>query len=203
MGMKVTEEYGEGAPTIAVTTGNGRNEFRILRALAEKHDGERKTLWFPLGPFNKPGRGLKALDIVKIYPGKYRLTSFLFLVDREYLQRGIEGIKDFLKGTGVNISFFQQIGDGASLISGGVGLHEISIYAVVLGKMKNLEEEIATLIERKLEEKVRPEKSEIRKVLHKHKTNKEKIIEEASNEDLTLAFPNLTLILERMKEGCH
>jgi len=95
--MKVVKEIkNTKKPIIMVITGNGRAEFRRLKPIAKRYN-EEKTLWFPLTPMPTKKTGISVLEALKLYPTKYKLTSFLFVVDKEHLKEPQKDIKEFLK----------------------------------------------------------------------------------------------------------
>jgi len=102
-------------------------------------------------------------NIIKIYPGKYGIKSFIFLMDREHY-KSLEKIKEYLRtNLHVRIEDVKELGKSAFIITCGFAHHEITIYTAILGKVKCIEEEIAKLIELELNIKCKPEKKEIKK----------------------------------------
>ena len=137
--MEVVEEINKDKrPIIMVITGDGRAEFRRLKVFAERYDGE-KVLWFPLKPIfplkrkSEKKTGVNVLEVLNVYPGKYKLTQFLFVVDREHFksENPTKKIEEFLRGKGINVSSVEQMNGGALRIS---------------CKIKSSEEELAELI---------------------------------------------------------
>lgn len=71
---------------IAALTGNGRTEVWILKSLAQKYDGGRKTLFFPKFPVHpRPGSGPKALMAVKHMQPAIKLRALFSLLTRNIL----------------------------------------------------------------------------------------------------------------------
>ena len=117
--MNVTREPGESKPAAIVITGNGKQEYKLLRAIAKKHNG-LKTLWFPIKPLPTHGAGLRSLKILKIYT-KYS-GSFLLLIDREHLKtKTEEEIKNTLEEIGVNVKSITQPSEGSFIVRGSTG----------------------------------------------------------------------------------
>ena len=88
--MRVSENVGESTePWSFVGTGDGTDEFHILRAVAERYNGTC-SLWFPQAPPIHKKTGLTVLDsintVININP---KISTFLFLIDREDIVRGM------------------------------------------------------------------------------------------------------------------
>lgn len=45
--MKLVEELREFKPNYIIISGDGRNEFKILKELCREFNGQNKILWFP------------------------------------------------------------------------------------------------------------------------------------------------------------
>lgn len=206
--MKLVEELKRisDESVIAVLTGNGRMELRVLKSFAEKYDGTKKVLFFPgFAIHPRPGSGLRALKAVKTYLN-YKITSTLFLVDKEHFcQEDVrEEINGALRSFGIDIrslKLFQSLGEDALLINGSVGHREVAIYTVILGKEKNIEEDITKLIELELGVKIDPKKQDIRNTLHKQGIDINTLVKNARSTNLKTAFPGLNLILNKVEKN--
>jgi len=205
--MRLVEELKEigDEPIIAVLSGNGRTELRVLTSLAQRFDGSRKILFFPRLPIHpKPGSGLQSLKAVKTYLN-YKITHTLFLIDREHLERDIsETIENTLRSFGIDVQstqLFPSLRENALLIDGLVGHHEVIIYAAILGRKKSIEECIAKLIELELRRKVKPEKRAIGMALRNHGTSIDTLLTKAQRKSLMTAFPSLSFVLKKIEEN--
>ncbi len=206
--MKVDRYKKIGKEVVSVITGDGRDEYNILKSFARKYDGNKKLLWFPVIPLKKVTRrvaerlsGLKSLNVIKDYPGKYRISNFLYLVDREHIESK-DQIRNHLKSeVGVkNISVVRE-NTSYMVINCLYGLHEVTVYCVISGEKKNIEEEIVKLISIKFGVGIEPNKKEIKRFLRNHQTDYEDIIERATKEELETAFPALSTILNEIEKN--
>ena len=109
-----------------------------------------------------------------------------------------EEIKNTLEEIGVNVKSITQPSEGSFIVRGSTGPYTITLYIVIFGKTKKLEEHIAKLIELTLGVTVQPEKQAIKRTFDKHKTRLENLIKKASPENLAKAFPNLTSTLKKI-----
>lgn len=184
---------------IMVITGNGGAEFRRLKTFAHRYNG-KIVLWFPLSPMSKKRMGLSALKALNIYPGKHKITSFLFVVDREYFksepQREIE---KFLRGERIDIKSVEKIDGEALCILCKVGPYEMSVYTAILGEEKYSEEELAKLIKLELKSEVEADKKSLKRFFRNRNMREEDLIEEARDENLHKAFPSLNSALTEIK----
>jgi len=87
--MRVVKDWdGSAEPWSFVGTGDGTDEFHILRAVAEKYNGAR-SLWFPKSPLGKK-TGLAVLDSINtVIDINLKIGTFLFLIDREHIVQGM------------------------------------------------------------------------------------------------------------------
>jgi hypothetical protein len=221
--MRVSENVGESTePWSFVGTGDGTDEFHILRAVAEKYDGAR-TLWFPKSPLGKK-TGLTVLDsintVINISPG---ISTFLFLIDREHISQGmkrrfrdkldnddIKGmIEDRLSNKHIKIiKINDNTPEGAFMIKGKLGSRILQIYVIIQGINLKIEEEISKLIELEKAIMIPPEKEHIRnffkEIFHRKSIGlgAAKLIAEASKNNLQKSFPGLTFILSEIENRC-
>ena len=191
---------------IAVLTGNGRTETKILKHLAEEHNGNEKFLFLPSLPIHpRPGSGLSALKAVKTYLS-YRIRQTLFLVDREHFDEDeiTEKIDRTLRSFGIdvqNIELCREEWENVLLIKASVGNREVSIYVAILGDSKCIEEDIAKLAEFELGINIEPKKELIYRALHEQGTDKYTLVKNAQSNNLRKAFPALNLILKIIKKN--
>jgi hypothetical protein len=140
---------------IPVLIGDGKTEKVLVEPIAEKHNGSTKILFLPSTPIRWEKRnigrqsGLSALEAVKIYFDKYKLAQTLFLVDKEHFENSRDipsSLRRALREFGIRIRRVEDLGNQAFLIEGSIGGCEISVDAVIFGKEKCIEENIAVLI---------------------------------------------------------
>lgn len=194
--MKIIEEILEEPKNnfLTVITGNGKTDLYILEGFANKFNGLEKIIWNPRRILKTRESGLKALNVLRVLISKYKLKNFLYLVDREHV-KDHEDIRRYLNKEVQmrNLSIDEYI------IHGNYGSHYVKIYAVIFGKNKNIEEEIADLIKELYGENIKPEKKEIKNFLKKQGIWYSELIEKANKKQLNNAFPNLTKVIERIE----
>jgi hypothetical protein len=191
---------------IGVLTGNGKTEFKVLKAIAKKYNGSEKVLYFPRRPGYYLGSGLSVLQIVKIYVSKYDVKNFLCLIDKEHFTKAeIEKeIEEKLREFGVEVNHIHKfsVNDESALrINGTVGTHNFILWTAITGRKKYIEENIAKLIEIKFGVKVKPIKNGITKTLKKHDIDIEQLVTSASLENLKMSFPSLDLVLSSLESN--
>ena len=222
--MRVSENVGESTePWSFVGTGDGTDEFHILRAVAEKYNGTC-TLWFPQAPPIHKKTGLTVLDsintVIDINP---KISTFLFLIDREHIVQGmnrrsgdkldnsdIKGmIEDRLSNKHIKIiKIDDNAPEGAFIIKGKLGSHVLQIYVIIQGIDLKIEEEISKLIKLEKDITIPPEKEHIQDFFkEKFRRNSigqgtAKLIAGASKNNLRMSFPGLTFILNVIEKQC-
>ncbi len=222
--MRVSANVGESTePWSFVGTGDGTDEFHILRAVAERYDGTC-TLWFPQAPPIHKKTGLTVLDsintVIDINP---KISTFLFLIDREHIVQGmnrrsgdkldnsdIKGmIGDRLSNKHIKIiKMDYNTPEGAFIIKGKLGSRVLQIYVIIQGIDLKIEEEISKLIKLEKDITIPPEKKHIRDFLKETFHRKSigqgaaKLIAGASKNNLRMSFPGLTFILNVIAKQC-
>lgn len=194
-----------------VGTGDGTDEFHILKAMSERYSGTR-TLWFPKSPSGKK-TGLSVLDsintVVTRYPG---ISTFLFLVDREHIGRELNnsGIKEIIKRRLSNrhikiIETDDDAPDGTFIAKGELGSHRLQIYMAIHGTDLKIEEEISKLIELEKKITIPPEKNHLKDFFEETYRKRSigqgaaKLIAQASKNNLRVSFPAMTFILNAIE----
>lgn len=148
--MKVVADSGSVADdqiTAVVITGDGKTEFRVLKALAQRCENDG-VLWFPQQPLrylSVRGRtqgkttsermGLDALDSLELYKTKYGITSFLYLVDREHIDgSAVEELEAKLNTVAsTDNAQITHREAGAYDCSCQIGSREVTVYTAILG----------------------------------------------------------------------
>jgi len=178
--MRVIKDLDESTePWSFVGTGDGTDEFHILRAVAEKYNGAC-SLWFPKSPLGKK-TGLAVLDSINtVIDINSKIGTFLFLIDREHIVQGmnrrsrdkldnsyIKGmIEDKLSNKHIKIiKIDDNTPDGAFIINGKLGSHVLQIYVIIQGIDLKIEEEISKLIKLEKDIMIPPEKEHIQDFL--------------------------------------
>jgi len=205
--MKLVEELKKPVKLIiGVLTGNGRREHRILKAIAKKYDGSKKLLYFPRRPGYLPGAKLSVLRVVKVYVSRYKINNFLCLIDKEHFTgTDIEKeVEEKIREFGIEVTQIQRFNantENAIYLNGIVGTRNFTLWMIIAGKEKCMEENLAKLIEIKFGEKIEPTKSNITEALRKHDMDTEKLLASASIEQLKQSFPALNFVLSRLESN--
>ncbi|RZN36298.1 MAG: hypothetical protein EF813_07675 [Methanosarcinales archaeon] len=220
--MRVVKVWDESIePWSFVGTGDGTDEFHILRAVAEKYDGAC-SLWFPQAPPMGKKTGLAALDSITAIKNP-KISTFLFLIDREHIGQGMRrsarakldnnDVKGMIENRLLNkhikiIKIGDNLPDGAFMIKGKLGSHILQIYVIIQGINLKIEEEISKLIELEKNIMIPPEKECIRgffkEMFHRKSIGlgTAKLIEESSKNNLQKSFIGLTFILSEIEKQC-
>ena len=187
----------------AVLTGDGRKEFRILRALGEKYDGKEKILFFPALARLFHGNGLQALRAVRTYLDVYGVTKILFIADRDAIEEELlTEVRNILTSCGISVldmKAFCVVEEDAMLITSSIGSREVIIHIAINGREKEVEENIAKLIELEYSEKIEP--SEIKRTLSSLGLTLEILLRSAKKKNIALAFPSLDIVLRHIEKG--
>ena len=205
--MKLVEELKKPVKLIiGVLTGNGRREYRILKAIAKKYDGSEKLLYFPRRPGYLPGAKLSVLRVVKVYVSRYKINNFLCLIDKEHFTgTDIEKeVEEKIREFGIEVTQIQRFNantENAIYLNGIVGTRNFTLWMIIAGKEKCMEENLAKLIEIKFGEKIEPTKSNITEALRKHDMDAEKLLASVSIEQLKQSFPALNFVLSRLESN--
>jgi len=205
--MKLVEELKKPVKLIiGVLTGNGRREYRILKAIAKKYDGSEKLLYFPRRPGYLPGAKLSVLRVVKVYVSRYKINNFLCLIDKEHFTgTDIEKeVEEKIREFGIEVTQIQRFNantENAIYLNGIVGTRNFTLWMIIAGKEKCMEENLAKLIEIKFGEKIEPTKSNITEALRKHDMDTEKLLASVSIEQLKQSFPALNFVLSRLESN--
>jgi hypothetical protein len=195
--MELEELRGRQAQII-VLTGDGKTEIRVLKHCSRIYNG-KKTLWYPGTPI--PQRTtIEALRAVKVCVESYRILYYLFLIDREHLEKGKEEetIEKVLMNEGFREMEITQL-NSLFLVKCLLGPRRIMIYVIVIGTEKRIEEELVELIKLELGVDIEPEKGEIRKVLKSHRMDFEDLLRNAKRENLEEAFSSLCSALKMIE----
>ena len=203
-----------------VGTGNGTDEFYILKAIAEKYNG-KLTLWFPKSPPMGRKTGLAVLDSINTIVNKYsKICDFLFLIDREYIGQDMkkknrdklnnEYIKKMIEKQLLNKhlqihEIDNNTPNGTFIIKGNLGPHILRIYIIVNGIDLKIEEEISKLIELEKGRIILPEKNKIKsyfeETFHTRSIGKGtgKLIGISKKSNLQMSFSGLTFVLNKIE----
>ena len=192
-------------------SGNGKfPESVIFKNLCEKFNGYQKAVFFISTPIKKQ-TGLDALNAIPIYPNKYQINSFIFIVDGEHIRVNARNeIQRHLESRGMEIKEIIPL-EKAFLIKCNSGPHSIILFCIILGPEVFIEEEVAKLIElklsitidlsRKREPVGRKEiKKKIKEILRENGKTLDELVRSTGKIKLQETFPNICAVLEKIEE---
>ena len=209
--MKFIQELGILKPNLLIFTGDGSYERIILRELCEKYNGAEIILWFPALPGIRKS-GLSALNYLKDYPNKSRINTLIYIVDGEFFENNAKSkIIKYLGDIGVRVVNTTSI-QKAFLLECEFDPIKIKLYCIISGPEIFIEEEIAKLIELKLNVKIELSgkkdregrkriKSEIKRILRNQNKKIDKLIRETGIKNLEIAFPNICAVLKEIEKN--
>ncbi|PXF61944.1 MAG: hypothetical protein C4B59_01575 [Candidatus Methanogaster sp.] len=221
--MRVVKDWDESAELWSfVGTGDGTDEFHILRAVAEKYNGTC-SLWFPKSPLGKK-TGLAVLDSIKTVIDKTspQINTFLFLIDREHIVQRNRRSRDELDNSDIKVMIEHKLSnehiriikiddttpDGAFIINGKLGSRVLQICVIIQGINLKIEEEISKLIKLEKDITIPTEKENIqdffKETFHRKSIGQgtAKLIAGANKNNLRMSFPGLTFILNAIEKQC-
>ncbi len=193
-----------------IISGNGTYPDRLLlKVLCEKYNGYDKILWYPRTILKKQ-TGLNALNSLKVIIG-YRINSIIFIIDGEHIRRNVNTeIQETLQSIGLDIINCTPL-EESLLIKCRIGSNNIILYCIVLGPKTCIEEEVAKLIQLKLNINIDLSgdrdkswraglKYKINHVLKEKKITLEDLIKSSGLKKLEIAFPNICSVLKKIEE---
>ncbi len=180
-----------------VITGNGRTEERILKSLAKRLNGEKKALLLPSILPRKSG--VVALEGIAVLLNKgFKHKNFLFIVDKEHIPAE-ESFERTLHKSGFRVKTIKDEGNREITIKAIRGVCKVKIHVAIMGIKKDVEEDLAKLIELEYGDKIKPCKEERRKYLKQRDLSIEEMIEGASIKNLEEAFKPLINMLKTLE----
>ena len=192
-------------------SGNGKfPENVIFKNLCEKFNGYQKAVFFISTPIKKQ-TGLDALNAIPIYPKKFQINSFIFIVDGEHIRENARNeIQRHLESKGMEINEIIPL-KKAFLIRCNSGPYSIILFCIILGPEVFIEEEVAKLIElklgitidlsRKREPVGRKEiKKNIKQILRENGKTLDELVRSTGKTKLQETFPNICAVLEKIEE---
>jgi len=194
-------------------TGDGPKERKILRAMAGRYPQPNdKLLWIPEAPsiYERGNRrtqrycGFTALQPVKMFIGKFRIYSYLVLLDYEYVNpvTGLDyQIGERMRENGFNPSNIQKMASQAFKISCNDAAHEFDIYLVISGNNRRIEENEATLINLNYGTNIKPEKNVIANFYRENGISLPELIRTTSKRNIGIAFADLLAALDNIENS--
>ena len=190
---------------IAILTGDGKTELRILKVLAKIYNGNSRILYYPNPPPTFSGKkGFSVLGATKIYLSCYGVDHTICLIDREYLrsenrETNIQIIERTFGEYGISVQHTEELDaswEVALVLQCELtGRRSLVTYFAVIGKHTRIEEDIAELIRLEFGEEIRPDKRTIHNFLKGHRMDIETFVEGANRANVAQAFPSLDRIM--------
>jgi len=100
-------------------------------------------------------------NVVTVYPGRYGIEHFVFLIDKEHI-KSVKEAEAYLSSLRIKVKYIEDLG-AAFIITGNLGHHRITTYTAVLGRENFIEEDVAELIKLTLGVEIKLMKKERRK----------------------------------------
>ena len=197
--------------TSIALTGDGSKERKILKAIAGRYPQPNiKLLWIPenVAVFEHGSRrtgrycGFSALRPIRTFIEKYKICSYLVIVDYEHVDRDVNidtQIENRVQENGFNPISFQQLANQAFLIKCSDATHVVALYVVVSGANRRVEENEASLINLCYGVNIGPEKNIISSFYSQHHTNLTELIKNANRTHLNSAFRDLVAALDEIE----
>ncbi len=181
-----------------VVFGDGRYDFRVLKAICEKFNGAKELV----SPQLQGAKGLtnslrsvaKLLDILRINVEK---TKFVILIDKEHIG-DIKQMKKKITEFFISESIKEDVQKQFFKFKILRGSKKTTLYIIVMGYNKCIEENISHLIEKIYGERVAPTRQSIREFLRRKGINFEDLIRRASQKALNEAFGNVVELLKEI-----
>jgi len=175
--------------------GDGGRERRILAAAAEKYD-HGKVIRIPVMPIYRGGTGLTpAVRKLAILLSKTVVATYVMLMDREHVS-SVEQVERALAEHGFATLKAERLHEGCWRVEVERGGRRATVYVVVLGREKCVEEDLASLIQARFGEPVEGEKRAVDSWLRRRGLKDGDVVREASREEFRKAFPQLAAALE-------
>ncbi|RLE56582.1 MAG: hypothetical protein DRJ40_05505 [Thermoprotei archaeon] len=181
--MKVTRGQVPRTVDTVLLTGNGVEEVRVLKIIAEKFNHRGKVIIIPTLPTRTGVRGV--IEQLSTLLHKTRPRYCLIIIDREHVPNK-DVFSSTLKQYGFEVLDIKELNDHALVITCRKGPKQVTIYIAISGftEKGNIEENIRKL----------------REVIGEAAT-KEELLKRASMKHLEQAFPGLTTILKLLSEN--
>ncbi|KKN18543.1 hypothetical protein LCGC14_0954680 [marine sediment metagenome] len=194
-----------------IISGNGTfPENVIFKNICKKFNGHDKAIFYVNTPIKKQ-TGLNALNSLSLFPRKFKINSIIFIVDGEHIkENAMIEIKTHLKSKGIEINEFDPL-QGAFLIKCKSGPYDIILFCIILEPEVFIEEEVAKLIELRLDVKIdlsrkkepagrKSIKNQIKQVLRKKGKTIEELVSNTGKTKLEQTFPNICAVLKKIEE---
>jgi len=190
--------------TIMTLIGDGRSEKNILPSIFERYNGNNILNWCPWLTRTRTDVGFSALRGIKQYPIYRTPNNFLFVVDKEHLEGDSleEKVGHTFRGP-FQIIDINSLSESAIVVKYILYHREKTAYAVVMGKVKYIEECLSEFFEREMGLNLSPTKDiwvQLKGHGIKSKHIKE-IILKADMRNLSMSFPNLDLALTHIEQN--
>lgn len=200
--MRVVEGQVAGTPNAYLVVGNGAEDVKVFRVVAEAYD-HRKTILLPILPIHRGERGLAAVArALAILVSLQRASDsvYLVLIDLEHV-KSLDDVEDKLREHGFDVVETEILGEQCYRVEVERGSKRAIVYVVVSGdrECRSIEAHIAKMIRELYKEEVKCDKKFIRKWLKRHGIRKVSLVQEAVLRGLvSKVFPQLAIALQQL-----
>jgi len=201
--LKLLKEIPKGLQLsyVLFVTGDGPHESRVCQGLTSQFNGNEINLLNFRSPL-PPQRvtGLPSLIAVRTYIAEFSARYFIWTCDKEYFVDSTdwtEQVNAELMNRGANATVSSRWGDAARF-DVKLGPKEAILWCALTGTSAGgrLEENLSQLIYMEFQEKVAPDKEEIRSALNRRRLKIETLISQAKKPNLRQAAPSLFSVFE-------
>jgi hypothetical protein len=179
-----------------VIFGNGQRDERIFGAISSKFN-DKISLSSPLLS-HETGLSAAFKSIAKLAELVSSSFKYIIVIDREHMDES--RLKSFASEHGFELQSLRKLGGFAYLLKVKRGGRVADIYIAVSGFKKNIEENVAKLIEKCYGENVEPSKEAIKEWLRRRNQTERDLIEKASKEVLEESFPGIVAVIKSFIE---
>jgi len=200
--MRVVEGQVAGTPNAYLVVGNGAEDVKVFRVVAEAYD-HRKTILLPILPIHRGERGLAAVAralAILVSLQRASKSVYLVLIDLEHV-KSLDDVEDKLREHGFDVVETEILGEQCYRVEVERGSKRAIVYVVVSGdrECRFIEAHIAKMIRELYKEEVKCDKKFIRKWLKRHGIRKVSLVQEAVRRGLvSKVFPQLAIVLQQL-----
>lgn len=200
--MRVVEGQVAGTPNAYLVVGNGAEDVKVFRVVAEAYD-HRKTILLPILPIHRGERGLAAVAralAILVSLQRASKSVYLVLIDLEHV-KSLDDVEDKLREHGFDVVETEILGEQCYRVEVERGSKRAIVYVVVSGdrECRSIEAHIAKMIRELYKEEVKCDKKFIRKWLKRHGIRKVSLVQEAMLRGLvSKVFPQLAIALQQL-----
>ena len=200
--MEVLEDRLEKEAVLALL-GNGRDDVRVVGAVATKLDGvSGEKLALPSGTSLVAARtgGLAIIDSLRVYVEKFGVSRFLVVLDKEHVKNLSQVVERFGK-LGMEVEA-EELSENLLRVRGLLGYRRFWAAVAVLGTQEHprLEYHLSQIIKCVCGVEVEPTKQAIKSELRKRGKRIDEVLEKASQKLFEKCIPQLVEALKELSK---